>query len=169
MSGHDRRINIAVKGMHCAACSSRIEKVVPAMPGVSSVAVNLAAETMELVWDESSLAFPTVSEQVKDLGFELAEPAADEEITQTFSISGMHCASCSTRIENVVGKLPGVRAAEVNLATETARIVFQKNQCSLRKIRETIADLGFEARVTSQPHQRVCRKAGRKNSSSSPP
>ncbi len=149
MSGHDRRINIAVKGMHCAACSSRIEKVVAAMPGVSSVAVNLATETMELVWDESSLAFPTVSERVKDLGFELAEPTAEEEITQTFSISGMHCASCSTRIENVVGKLPGVRAAEVNLATETARIVFQKNQCSLRKIRETIAELGFEARVTA--------------------
>ncbi|HER63176.1 MAG TPA: hypothetical protein ENO11_04275, partial [Desulfobacteraceae bacterium] len=40
-----------IQGMHCAACSSRIEKVVGAMEGVEKVAVNLATETMDLSWD----------------------------------------------------------------------------------------------------------------------
>lgn len=40
----------------------------------------------------------------------------------TLGIEGMTCAACATRIENVLGKLPGVASASVNLATETARI-----------------------------------------------
>jgi Cu+-exporting ATPase len=145
MEVNERRIHVAVKGMHCAACSSRIERVVAAMPGVRQVAVNLATETMNLVWNESSLPFSLVSEKVRELGFELVEPTQDEEISQVFTITGMHCAACSTRIASVVGKLPGVLSAEVNLATETAKVIFLKNQCSLRKIRETIAGLGFSA------------------------
>ncbi len=40
----------------------------------------------------------------------------------TLGIEGMTCAACATRIETVLGKLPGVASASVNLATETARI-----------------------------------------------
>ena len=140
--------------MHCAACSARIEKVVGGMDGVFAVAVNLAAETMELDWDEAIVPFADIAARVHDLGFELIAPAEGEEITQSLAISGMHCASCSARIEKVVGDLPGVIAAEVNLATETARIVYRKSECSSRTIRETIAALGFEARGGRQPRKR---------------
>lgn len=37
-------------------------------------------------------------------------------------IDGMTCAACATRIEKVLARLPGVTAANVNLATETARV-----------------------------------------------
>ena len=147
MADQKKLKNISVKGMHCAACSARIEKVVGGMDGVSGVAVNLAAETMELDWDEAALPFTDIAARVKDIGFELIAPAEEDEVTQTFAIGGMHCASCSARIEKVVGDLPGVIAAEVNLATETARIVYRKSECSSRTIRETIAALGFEAKA----------------------
>ncbi len=148
--GDDRMqkvLNMAVRGMHCASCSSRIEKVVGGMAGVDEVSVNLAAETMALSWDENIVSLTEISEKVAQIGFELVTPARQEEITQLFSIGGMHCAACSTRIARVVGNLPGVVAADVNLATETARIVYLKNSCTVRTIRDTIASLGFTARV----------------------
>jgi len=37
-------------------------------------------------------------------------------------VSGMSCASCSGRVEKALAALPGVIAASVNLATETARV-----------------------------------------------
>ncbi|HWT96273.1 MAG TPA: heavy metal translocating P-type ATPase, partial [Terriglobales bacterium] len=37
-------------------------------------------------------------------------------------IEGMTCAACATRIENVVRRVPGVTAANVNFATETAYV-----------------------------------------------
>ena len=41
-------MEFAIGGMHCAACSSRIERVVSGMEGVERVSVSLAAETASL-------------------------------------------------------------------------------------------------------------------------
>jgi Cu+-exporting ATPase len=38
------------------------------------------------------------------------------------SIDGMTCAACVTRVERVLGRVPGVASAEVNLATNRARV-----------------------------------------------
>jgi Cu+-exporting ATPase len=40
----------------------------------------------------------------------------------TLTIEGMTCASCVRRVEKALVQVPGVTAAEVNLATETARV-----------------------------------------------
>ncbi len=141
-----KQIRLDVKGMHCAACSSRIERVVSGMPGVEKVSVNLATESMDLLFDEAKSGLGEIGESVKGLGFELV---VDKDVTTCavdLAITGMHCASCSTRIENVVGRLPGVVSASVNLAAETGRVVYEKDECSQRRIRETIAGLGFETR-----------------------
>jgi len=44
-------LKFEVTGMTCAACSARVEKVTAAVPGVSNVAVNLLAGTMQVVTD----------------------------------------------------------------------------------------------------------------------
>src|SRR5205823_4199982 len=38
------------------------------------------------------------------------------------AIEGMSCASCVGRVERALARVPGVASAQVNLATETARI-----------------------------------------------
>ena len=42
-----------------------------------------------------------------------------------YHVTGMTCASCSTRIEKVIGKMDGVNQASVNLATEKMTVEFQ--------------------------------------------
>lgn len=42
--------------------------------------------------------------------------------TSKYEVSGMHCASCANIIKRKLEKLPGVKSASVNLATETAEI-----------------------------------------------
>ncbi|MFW5735578.1 MAG: cation transporter, partial [Oceanidesulfovibrio sp.] len=69
-SKHSR---FAVSGMTCAACSSRIERVVGRMDGVDEVSVNLAAETMRIEFDPSKQSEASIAESVKLLGFK-AEP-----------------------------------------------------------------------------------------------
>jgi Cu+-exporting ATPase len=139
-----RHVQAPVKGMHCAACSSRIERVVGSMDGVDSANVNLAAETMEVAWDPDTLSFDDIAARVKDLGFEAVPPpdASRAELV----ISGMHCAACSTRIERVVGAMDGVESARVNLAAGTGDVAFDPDVVSLDAIRERIRELGFEAR-----------------------
>lgn len=40
-------------------------------------------------------------------------------------ISGMHCASCVGRVESALARVPGVKEARVNLATEQASVTFE--------------------------------------------
>ena len=51
-------------------------------------------------------------------------------MNMSYSIGGMHCASCSAGIEKFLGKQPGVSAVSVNLATERMDIVFDENKLS---------------------------------------
>ena len=138
--------NFPVKGMHCAACSSRIEKVVGAMEGVEEVSVNLATETMELRWDQELVKITEIADRIRGLGFELVvEETRRDAVTLDLALTGMACASCSSRIERVVGSLEGVERAEVNLASETGTFVYDPDITSRRAIRETIERLGFKA------------------------
>ena len=75
-----KELKLSVKGMHCAACSSRIENVVGGMDGVEKVAVNLAAETMELHWDEGEHSFEEIAERVSGMGFGLESISAQQDL-----------------------------------------------------------------------------------------
>lgn len=138
---------VTVKGMHCAACSSRIENVVGNIEGVSEASVNLASEILSLKWDENEIPYTAIQEKVKGLGFELGPLQVEAKAEYELTIGGMHCAACSTRIEKVVGNLPGVTTASVNLATGTATVIADKEVCGIRSIRKVIEALGFTAKV----------------------
>ncbi len=75
-----------ITGMHCAACSSRIERVVGQMQGVEKVAVNLATAKAQ-VWarpGDEELVRREVMERVAKLGFS-AVPAADDDASAQFA------------------------------------------------------------------------------------
>jgi P-type Cu+ transporter len=59
-------------------------------------------------------------------------------------IGGMTCASCVSRVEKALAKVPGVATATVNLATETARIHFVPAEQMEAKLRRAVRDAGYE-------------------------
>ncbi|MDC0335588.1 heavy metal translocating P-type ATPase [Pseudodesulfovibrio sp.] len=143
-------IQAQIKGMHCAACSGRIERVVGGIDGVETAAVNLAAETMALTYDPVVVTTEVVAERVKDLGFEAIFPAAGGLEELQLDLGGMHCAACSSRIERVTGNLDGVDTAAVNLAANSGTFIFDPALVSRRAIRQAIADAGFTSEVQSE-------------------
>ncbi len=65
------------------------------------------------------------------------------ETKQSFSIKGMHCASCVKVTERALKKVPGVKDAVVNLATEKATVTFDKDNCSPQQLADSIAKTGY--------------------------
>jgi P-type Cu+ transporter len=63
---------------------------------------------------------------------------------ETYSIKGMHCASCVGVTERVLQKVPGVKEAVVNLATEKATISYDKKICTPQHLAKAIANTGYE-------------------------
>lgn len=62
-------------------------------------------------------------------------------------IEGMTCASCSTRVEQALNRLPGVMSATVNLATERAEIRYDPAQLNAERIAEAIRETGYTPMV----------------------
>ena len=67
--------------------------------------------------------------------------------TQIFSIQGMSCAGCAAGAEKAISRLNGVDLAEVNIATEKARVVYDSAVVSLDEICAAVESLGFQAIV----------------------
>ena len=65
-------------------------------------------------------------------------------------IGGMTCASCSARVERALKKVPGVRDATVNLATESARITYAPDEQMEARLRRAVRDAGYEPRTPEQ-------------------
>jgi Cu+-exporting ATPase len=66
------------------------------------------------------------------------------------AIGGMTCASCSGRVERALKKVPGVQEAAVNLATESARIVYLDGEQMQARLRRAVRDAGYEVRTPAQ-------------------
>ena len=59
-------------------------------------------------------------------------------------VEGMTCASCVGRVERALGKLDGVEEARVNLAGESAQVVYDPQEISPGRLIETVRKAGYE-------------------------
>ncbi len=63
--------------------------------------------------------------------------------TLEIGVRGMTCAACSGRVERALKKLDGVVTAEVNLATERARVQFSPTVVQVDQLKAAVADAGY--------------------------
>ncbi len=127
---------IGIDGMTCASCVRHVERAIAAVPGVASVSVNLALEKAEIAGDAAPSA---IAQAISDAGY------TPKDNTTVLLITGMTCAACVSRLERVLGKVPGVVKAAVNLANETATITSFGEGLTPALI-AAVAAAGFEAR-----------------------
>ena len=69
-----------------------------------------------------------------------------EDNMKTIKVNGMHCANCKAAVEKAVSALPGVKNAQVDLASGELRYEDADGQApaSSKLIKETIIGIGFE-------------------------
>lgn len=70
----------AVKGMHCASCSSVIEKTLKKVEGVHLAEVNYGTEKAKISFDSSKTNPHDLSKHIEPLGYSLDVPASAEEM-----------------------------------------------------------------------------------------
>ena len=67
------------------------------------------------------------------------DTATTAPATLDLGVAGMTCASCVSRVERALKKVPGVSDAVVNLATESARVTFAPSEQAEAQIRRPCA------------------------------
>lgn len=164
-------LTLAIDGMHCAACSSRIERVLSQKSFVKAVTVNLATHTAQIAigkeerevngmsgteasqgrvdnGDTFSGTLPDKAaitseliNAVNALGFSAKEVGAPSAVVD-LAIEGMHCAACSSRIEKVLSQKEGIASISVNLGSHTAQVRFDNGADASLLAREIVETIG---------------------------
>ncbi|MDP1742284.1 cation-translocating P-type ATPase [Polaromonas sp.] len=67
--------------------------------------------------------------------------------TLDLGVGGMTCASCVSRVEKALKKVPGVQEATVNLATESARVLYAPSAQMDAQLRRAVRNAGYEPRA----------------------
>ena len=99
-----------VQGMHCAACSSAVEKRLNKMEGIEKAEVNLLANTAYIEGKELP-SDDFLKEKIAKMGFALVDYPIH---TFTYEVEGMYCAACSAAVERVLKKQDTILNVQVN-------------------------------------------------------
>jgi len=136
------RLSLPVEGMTCASCVGRVERALKAVPGVQTATVNLATERADITFGDRADPQAAVG------AIESAGYAVREETTE-LGIEDMTCASCVGRVEKALRQIPGVIEANVNLATERARVRHSAGLVTTAMLEATVEQAGYKARRLS--------------------
>ena len=147
-------LSLPIEGMTCASCVGRVERALAKVPGVSATSVNLATERATV-----QLAHPvgaqTLADAVEHAGYTVPREGV------TLAVSGMTCASCVARVERALQRVPGVLTAEVNLATEQARVTRLSGSAPAAALLAALQAAGYGGRDLAQPTDAAAPPAAR--------
>lgn len=149
MSNEMKETSIQITGMTCAACANRIEKGLKKIDGVEEANVNLALEKSIIKYDPQKVSEQDFETKIEALGYGVVKEKKE------FTITGMTCAACATRIEKGLNKMEGVTLANVNLALENATVEFNPSQVSVVDIISRVEKLGYGAHIKDKEQDAV--------------
>jgi Cu+-exporting ATPase len=132
-----QQLTLPVTGMTCASCSSRVERGLKKVAGVESAEVNLATEQATVTYDPQQVQPQQLVAAVEQSGYGVISEQLELPIT------GMTCASCSSRVEKALRKTPGVIEASVNLATERASVTIAPGVADLASLTAAVEQAGY--------------------------
>lgn len=69
----------------------------------------------------------------------------DDATTSAFQVDGMYCDGCAETVEEIVGKLPGVKTVEVSYEQRRMVVVYDPARVRPEAIRAAVEERGYQA------------------------
>ncbi len=153
---------IALPTIHCESCVKLIEMTLKPNKAIVERKYDIPGRSAEMRFDEMAISANEIVNAIKnDAGYEASlESEEDEEDDSdggsqansptsriaVLEIEGMHCSSCANLIEKSLMKVPGVLEANVNYATEKARVKLD-GTADASVLEKAVADAGYAAKI----------------------
>lgn len=134
----EKHITLPILGMTCANCVAAVERNLKKADGVTSANVNLSSERAAVSYDPAKSNLGDFITLVQRAGYEIAMGEAN------LGIKNLSDSSDVLRLEKILAAQEGVIEAQVNLATEKARVRYVPTIVSQNELRQAIRDAGFQ-------------------------
>ena len=92
-----------------------------------------------------------------------------EGVACEWTVSGMDCGSCVTKVRRAVERLPGVSGVEVLLMRERLRLFLDPAHTSREDVEGTVRALGYKVSAPDKARRSFGGRSGRWLSGSAPP
>ena len=132
-----REITLHVQGMSCATCAGNIEQALKGTDGVNHSSVNFATDEAIINYDPSVATLGGIYEAIESTGYK-----PERKIT-TFGIAGMSCTSCASANQKALEAVPGVLEAQVNFATEEAKVDYNPAETGISQLYDAVEAAGY--------------------------
>ena len=133
-----KKAELKITGMHCATCAVTVEEALSNVKNVARAQVNFGTDTAHVEFDPSKVSLVDLEKAVRDAGYEVT----NREVV--IKVGGMMCATCVQTIEAALRALPGVIAANVNLANEQAYVTYNPSVSAVADMKQAIEDAGYQ-------------------------
>ena len=134
-----KQLTLPITGMTCANCVATVERSLKKEKGVQGATVNLSSERATVEFDPALTGLDVLIGRVQRAGYGVATGEADLLIRRLSDDND------ARRLEKALRALEGVLDAQVNFATERARVRYVPTLLSQADLRHTVAAAGFEA------------------------
>lgn len=134
-----KQLTLPITGMTCANCVATVERNLKKLDGVAAANVNLSSERATVEFDPRKIGLGDMIARVHRAGYGVATGEAE------LAIKRLADDNDARRLEKALTALEGVLDAQVNYATEKARVTYVPTIVTQAELRRAIAGAGFEA------------------------
>jgi Cu+-exporting ATPase len=92
-----------------------------------------------------------ITEQTLEDDTAAIDSPSQMECHTVLDLEGMTCAACAMRIEKGLKKIPGVKDASVNFATEQATVTYAPTETAVEQMSQKVEMLGYKATLHVPP------------------
>ncbi len=125
-------------GVENAHCAQLVDEALSLVKGITSHRVEIRSpKAVVEAWADAEVIQAAVL-TIKELGYDVATQK------RQYPVTGMSCASCSASVESIIGNLPGVLHAAVNLATQTVQVEFVATIVTPSLLKSTLQSVGYD-------------------------
>lgn len=138
-----KQVTLPITGMTCANCVASVERNIKKVEGVISANVNLSSERATVEYDPAFSKIGDFVARVQKAGYDIATGEAD------FALVNLSDDNDARRLEKALTSLEGVLAAQINYASERARVHYIPTILSQSDLRRAIQEEGFQTLAAS--------------------
>jgi len=151
-------ITLAIDGMMCENCATKVEKALTGVPGVRGASVSYSNRKGQVHFHPNLESMKAMVDAVKGIGMKASlwqegeKPEALLQLdgkakvsTATLRIGGMYCHKCSAAVESALSGVPGVHGASVSHITHVGQVHFNPSVANTGALVDVVKGIGFDA------------------------
>ncbi|WP_051096850.1 heavy metal translocating P-type ATPase [Deinococcus aquatilis] len=152
----DLSLTYFVDGMDCASCVQKVERMIATLPGTAEVKTSFSKQTLTLALDETQTPRTTIERNLKSLGYTpslVTAPSArrTDDLSLTYFVDGMDCASCVQKVERMMATLPGTAEVKTSFSKQTLTLALDETQTPRTTIERNLKSLGYTPSLITAP------------------